>query len=58
MTSDRTYHDKLSPNEHFEYGYPNSNALLTFSLQKDSGNLVCCAIQSAAFSCIKPLVSQ
>ena len=25
-----------SPNENFEYGYPHSNALLTFSLQKDS----------------------
>ena len=32
-----------SPNETFEYGYPHSNALLTFSLQKDSENVLCCA---------------
>ena len=27
------------PNENFEYGYPHFNALLTFSLQKDSENV-------------------
>ena len=32
-----------SPNENFEYGYPHSNALSTFSLQKDSENVLCCA---------------
>ena len=32
-----------SPNENFEYGYPHSNALLTFSLQKDSEYVLCCA---------------
>ena len=32
-----------SPNENFEYGYPHSNALLTFSLQKGSENVLCCA---------------
>ena len=32
----RTYIRRYtSPNENFEYGYPHSNALLTFSLQKD-----------------------
>ena len=36
-----------SPNEKFEYGYPNSNALLTFSLQKDSENVLCCAYTSS-----------
>ena len=32
-----------SPNENFEYGYPHSNALLTFSLKKPSENVLCCA---------------
>ena len=32
----RTYIRQTSPNENFEHGYPHSNALLTFSLQKDS----------------------
>ena len=33
----RTYIRRYtSPNENFEYGYPHSNALLTFFLQKDS----------------------
>ena len=32
-----------SPNENFEYGYPHSNALLTFSLQKDSKRVFYCA---------------
>ena len=31
-----------SPNEN-EYGYPHSNALFTFSLQKESENVLCCA---------------
>ena len=31
-----------SPNKNFEYGYPHSNALLTFSLQKDSKKVLCC----------------
>ena len=42
-----------SPNENFEYGYPHSNALLKFSLQKDSKNVLYCAFAS----CIKPLAS-
>ena len=46
-----------SPNENFEYGYPHSNALLTFSLQKDSENVLCCAYTSSDASCIKPLAS-
>ena len=36
-----------SPNENFEYGYPHSNALLTFSLQKVSENVLCCAYMSS-----------
>ena len=36
-----------SPNENFEYGYPHSYALLTFSLQKDSENVLCCAYTSS-----------
>ena len=32
-----------SPNENFEYGYPDSNTLLTFLLQKDSENVLCFA---------------
>ena len=32
-----------SPNENFEYGYPHSNALSTFSLHKDSENVLFCA---------------
>ena len=40
----RTYIRRYtSPNENFEYGYPHSNALITFSLQKDSENVLCCA---------------
>ena len=35
-----------SPNENFEYGYPHSNVLLTFSIQKDSENVFCCAYTS------------
>ena len=36
-----------SQNENFEYGYPHSNALYTFSLQKDSENVLCCAYTSS-----------
>ena len=40
----RTYIRRYtSPNENFEYGYPHSNALLSFSLQKYSKNVLCCA---------------
>ena len=39
----RTYIRRYtSPNENFEYSYPHSNALLTFSLQKDSENVFYC----------------
>ena len=54
----RTYIRRYtSPNENFEYGYPHSNAKLTFSLQKDGENVLCCTYTSAAASCIKPLAS-
>ena len=54
----RTYIRRYtSPMENFEYGYPHSNALLTFSLQKDSENVLCCAYTSSDVSCIKPLAS-
>ena len=44
----RTYIRRYtSPNENFEYGYPHSNALLTFSFQKDSENVLCCAYTSS-----------
>ena len=36
-----------SLNENFEYGYPHSNALLTFFLQKDSENVLCCFYTSS-----------
>ena len=40
----RTYIRRYtSPNQNFEYDYPHSNALSTFSLQKDSENVLCCA---------------
>ena len=40
----RTYIGQYtSQNENFEYGYPLSNALLTFFLQKDSENVLSCA---------------
>ena len=43
----RTYIRRYtSSNESFEYGYPHSNALSTFSLQKDSENVLCCAYTS------------
>ena len=32
----RDFRQYTSPNENFEYGYPHSNALSTFSLHKDS----------------------
>ena len=54
----RTYIRRYtSPNENFEYGYPHSNALLTFSLQKDCENVLLCAYTSSDASCIKPLAS-
>ena len=54
----RTYIRRYtSPNENFEYGYPHSNALLTFPLQKDSENVLICAYTSSDASCIKPLAS-
>ena len=54
----RTYIRRYtSPNENFEYGYPHSNALLTFSFQEDSENVLCCTKSPAAASCIKPLAS-
>ena len=54
----RTYIRRYtSPNENFEYGYPHSNALLTFFLQKDSENVLSCAYSSSDVSCIKPLAS-
>ena len=31
-----------SRKENFEYGYPHSNARLTFSLQKNAENVLCC----------------
>ena len=36
-----------SPKENFEYGYPHSNALLTFSLQKDSEHVLVAPIRPA-----------
>ena len=54
-----------SPNDNFEYGYPHSNALLTFSL-KNSENVLCCTYTSSGCqlhkkplaSCIYSLVCQ
>ena len=46
-----------SPNENYEYGYPNSNTLLTFYLQKDSKNFFGSPVRPADASCIKPLAS-
>ena len=54
----RTYIGRYtSPNENFEYGYPHSNALLTFSLQKDSEMYFIAPIRQAAASCKEPLAS-
>ena len=39
MISDRIYHDNTSTNENFEYGYPHSNASITF-FPKDSENVL------------------
>ena len=44
-----------SPNENFEYGYPHSNALLTFFLQKTAKMYFVVPIRPAAASCIKRL---
>ena len=44
----RTYIRRYtSPNENFEYGYPNLNALLKFCLQKDIENVLYCAFSSS-----------
>ena len=43
MISERISDDISPLNENFEYSYPHSNALITFSLQKDSENVLCCA---------------
>ena len=54
----RTYIRRYtSPNDNFEYGYPHSNALLTFFLQKNSENYLVAPTRPAAASCIKPLAS-
>ena len=56
MISERISYD-TSSNENFEYGYPHSNALFTFSLQKDRENVLVAPIRPAAANCIKPLAS-
>ena len=44
----RTYIRRYtSPNENFEYGYPHSNAPLTFSLQKDGENVLVVPLRPA-----------
>ena len=44
----RTYIRRYtSPNEIFEFDYPHSSALLTFSLQKDSENVLFALIRPA-----------
>ena len=54
----RTYIRRYtSPNENFEYGYPHSNALSTFSLQIDTEMYFVALIRPAAASCIKTLAS-
>ena len=45
-----------SPNDNFEYGYPHSNALLTFSF-KNRDYVLFASIRPAIASCIKPLAS-
>ena len=50
MISERIYDDILP-----QYGYAHSNALLTFSLQKDSENVLCCAYMSTNASSINRL---
>ena len=37
----------IPPQMKFEYGYLHSNALITFSLQKDSENVLCCDYASS-----------
>ena len=54
----RTYIRRYtSPNENFEYGYPHSNALLTFPIKKTFKIYFVAPIRPAAASCIKPLAS-
>ena len=54
MISERI-HRYTSPNENFEYGYPHSNALLTFPHQKDSENVLFCAYKSSGCQLHKTL---
>ena len=44
------------PNENFEYGYPHSNALVTFFLQRQC-KCSMLSLSPVAASCIKLLVS-
>ena len=54
----RTYIRRYtSQNENFEYGYPHSNALLTFPFKKTVKMYFVAPICPAAASCIKPLAS-
>ena len=54
----RTYIRRYtSPNKNFEYGYPHSNALLTFFLQKRQLKCAMLRLRTVAASCIKPLAS-
>ena len=54
----RTYIRRYtSRNENFEYGYPHSNALLTFPFKKTVKMYFVAPIRAAAASCIKPLAS-
>ena len=47
----RTYIRRYtSPNENFEYGYLHSNALLTFSPQKDNENVLFAPIRPATLA--------
>ena len=47
MISERISDVITYPNENSGYGYPHSNALLTFPLQKDGENVLCCAYTSS-----------
>ena len=54
----RTYIQRYtSLNENFEYGYPHSNPLLTFFLQKRQLKCTMLRLRTAAASSIKPLAS-
>ena len=57
MSPKMRFRQYTSPNENFEYGYPHSNAMVTFLHKNVSQNIGCSSQRPVAASFINPLVS-